>query len=248
MALTLSSLADCKRERLAWRSLRRSGGRSDAARDDYRFDAVAAPSKPPTLAPAARLSEPRLRPPNDSATAAQSRAPRGASSIRGEASVSAAATALAEKSSCPSVRHEQRHSSHWHACATARRVGTAVGRIDHVSLLLPTRLDIPLAAPDRINGGVAFAWRKHSRARRAGRALGTNPRRQSAHIALTRHCCSCQRAERSGPPSMWAGITRRARKAARLEAGKALRGPNGRSSLVRPPSASLIVLTPYISA
>jgi hypothetical protein len=54
VALTLSSLADCKRERL---------------------------SKPPTLAPAARLSEPRLRPPNDSATAAQSRAPRGASSI-----------------------------------------------------------------------------------------------------------------------------------------------------------------------
>jgi hypothetical protein len=39
VALTLSSLADCKRERLAWRSLRRSSGRSDAARDDYRFDA-----------------------------------------------------------------------------------------------------------------------------------------------------------------------------------------------------------------
>ena len=39
LALTLSSLADCKRERLAWRSLRRSSGRGDAARDDYRFEA-----------------------------------------------------------------------------------------------------------------------------------------------------------------------------------------------------------------
>ena len=39
VALTLSSLADCKRERLAWRSLRRSSGRGDAARDDYRFEA-----------------------------------------------------------------------------------------------------------------------------------------------------------------------------------------------------------------
>ena len=39
MALTLSSLADCKRERLAWRSLRRSSGRGDAARDDYRSEA-----------------------------------------------------------------------------------------------------------------------------------------------------------------------------------------------------------------
>jgi hypothetical protein len=39
VAPTLSSLADCKRERLAWRSLRRSSGRGDAARDDYRFEA-----------------------------------------------------------------------------------------------------------------------------------------------------------------------------------------------------------------
>jgi hypothetical protein len=45
VALTLSSLADCKRERLAWRSLRRSSGRGDAARDDYRFEARAAARK-----------------------------------------------------------------------------------------------------------------------------------------------------------------------------------------------------------
>jgi hypothetical protein len=42
VALTLSSLGDGKRERLAWRSLRRSSGRGDAARDDYRFEAEAA--------------------------------------------------------------------------------------------------------------------------------------------------------------------------------------------------------------
>ena len=39
VALTLSSFDDCKRERLAWRSLRSSSGRGDAARDDYRFEA-----------------------------------------------------------------------------------------------------------------------------------------------------------------------------------------------------------------
>jgi hypothetical protein len=33
--MTLSSLGDCKRERLASRSLRGSSGRGDAARDDY---------------------------------------------------------------------------------------------------------------------------------------------------------------------------------------------------------------------
>jgi hypothetical protein len=84
-------------------------------------------SKPPALAPAARLSEPRLRPPNDSATAAQSRAPRGASSIRGEASVSAAATAPAEKSSCPSVRHEQRDPSRMARCSNATRSPSSMG-------------------------------------------------------------------------------------------------------------------------
>jgi hypothetical protein len=44
VALTLSSLADCKPERLAWRSLRRSSGRGDAARDDYGSEARRAAS------------------------------------------------------------------------------------------------------------------------------------------------------------------------------------------------------------
>jgi hypothetical protein len=34
------------------------------------------------------------------------------------------------KSSCPSVRHQQRDSSRWHACATARGSAPPVGRID----------------------------------------------------------------------------------------------------------------------
>ena len=41
--------------------------------------------------------------------------------------------------------------------------------------------------------------------------LGTNPRPQSPRIALTRHCCSCRRAERSGCGRCGLGIARRAR-------------------------------------
>src|SRR5215213_5863022 len=46
VALTLSSLADCKRERLAWRSLQRTSDRGGAARDDYRFEARAEQLQP----------------------------------------------------------------------------------------------------------------------------------------------------------------------------------------------------------
>ena len=97
--------------------------------------------------------------------------------------------------------------------------------------------------------GIATRQKRSSPATLTRRPPWTNPRCESAHIAVPRHCCSRGRAERSGHPRCVPGIARRgpvvagaARKPAERSKPRGLSEDQmAASSRVRPPSASLIV-------